>query len=107
MHAPTQLRTEYLVNPVGLDARVPRLFWQMSDTGRGAKQTKYQVVAGRTPGDFTLWDSGVITSDRSTHIDYAGPAPKSRERVYWRVKTWDGAARNQPGARPRSSRWAC
>ena len=37
-----RLRTEYLVNPLGMDLQQPRLFWNCQD---GIKQTAYQVIS--------------------------------------------------------------
>ena len=47
------LRTEYLKNPIGIDLRHPRLFWNCEG---GIKQTSYRIVA-KVDGK-TVWDSG-------------------------------------------------
>jgi alpha-L-rhamnosidase len=83
MNQPINLRCEYFINPLGIDARRPRLSWQLNDDRRGAKQTAYQVVVEG------LWDSGKVESDQSVHVEYAGPALKSRQRATWKVKAWD------------------
>ena len=54
------LRTEYLVNPIGIGARRPRLMWVCGGTGK--KQTAYQIVTEK-------WDSGKVAS-ASMHADY-------------------------------------
>ena len=61
----------------------------MNDPCRGARQTAYQILAGNQPGDADLLDTGKVNSDASTHIEYAGPALASSQRVYWQVRTWD------------------
>ena len=72
-----RLRTEYLVNPLGIDIQYPRLFWNCAD---GIKQTAYQLVSDQ-------WDSGKI-SGSSMYVDY--PLLLSdRERVDWKVRLWD------------------
>ena len=81
--APHHLRCEYEVNPVGLDCRSPRLFWQLNDARRGARQTAYQIVTDNG------WDTGRVRSDQTTHVPYAGPALQSRQRVCWKVRSWD------------------
>jgi alpha-L-rhamnosidase len=91
---PVRLRCEYLENPLGLDVREPRLSWQIEDPRRGARQTAYQVlVAGSltslNDGKGDLWDSGQVASDQSIHIRYAGAPLPSRQRCYWKVRTWD------------------
>ena len=42
--APTQLRCEYAVDPLGVDVAAPRLFWVLDSNERGQRQT-------RGPGD--------------------------------------------------------
>ena len=79
-----RLRTEYLREPVGIDIRKPRLFWNCED---GIQQTAYQIIA-KIDGE-TVWNSGKVVSSSMTHIPYSGPELHSRERVYWSVKLWD------------------
>ena len=38
------LRCEYLVNPLGIDAGSPRLSWVLSSRQRGESQTAYQIL---------------------------------------------------------------
>ena len=57
------LRCEYRVDPLGIDVSRPRLFWEMRDARRGAKQTAYQVLVASSPEKLAadegdLWDSG-------------------------------------------------
>ena len=73
-----QLRTEYLVNPVGIDIRRPRLMWICGTAGK--RQTAYQVVTEK-------WDSGKVES-ASMHADYPEPL-SDRERVNWKIRLWD------------------
>ena len=87
------LLTEYLENPLGIDARPPRLGWQIAASGRNVSQSAYQLQAARSAaalevGDL-LWDSGQVASDRAQGIPYEGPDLASRERVYWRARVWD------------------
>ena len=97
------LRTEYLANPVGVDATRPRLSWRMTTDTRNASQTAYQIQVGRSAADVgrgsaLLWDSGRISSDASVFVDYAGPSLESRTRYFWRVRVWD--------AQPKASAWS-
>jgi alpha-L-rhamnosidase len=95
MLTPDKLVCEYMVDPIGLDVRQPRLSWQASAPRRGARQTAYQIrvasspaaLAGSTAG--ALWDTGKVRSDRSLHIPYAGPALQPGQRCYWQVRVWD------------------
>ena len=72
-----QLRCEYLDNPLGIDTQQPRLSWVLESTQRGQRQTAYQIlVASREAllksdiGD--LWDTGMVTSDQTLQVVYAG-----------------------------------
>ena len=89
--APTELRCEYLVNPMGIDAAKPRFFWALDHPERGQVQSAYQVVvstdAKAAAGD--VWDSGKVASAKSTQVVYAGKALESGRSYYWKVRTWD------------------
>ena len=88
------LRCEYRVNPLGVDAPKPRLSWKFNSDRRGEVQTAYQILVASTPellakdqGD--LWDSKRVASEDSLHIEYAGPPLKTGERCFWKVRIWD------------------
>ena len=78
-----RLRTEYLVNPLGIDLKVPRLFWNCAD---GVTQTAYQIQAWSD--DIIVWDSGKVTSGQMAGIP-CPVTPVSRRRVIWQVRLWD------------------
>ena len=68
--APVELKCEYLVDPIGIDAAKPRLSWIIPPTPerRGEIQSAYQILAARdekrlAAGDGNLWDSGKVQSD--------------------------------------------
>lgn len=93
------LKTNYAVDPLGLGDTTPNLSWRIEADGRrGARQTKYQIVAASSPEKLEepdLWDSGEIESDE-TSARYAGSKLQSRSQVSWRVRTWD--ERGEAGA---------
>jgi alpha-L-rhamnosidase len=62
------LRCEFRVNPLGIDAARPRLSWVMTSSDRGARQTAYQVIVDG------VWGSGKVESDQSSNAEYGGPA---------------------------------
>ena len=83
-----------------LDDRTPELIWQLASSGRNVVQTAYQVQAASSrarldAGHADLWDTG-RTSGPATAATYAGRPPTSREPVYWRVRSWDGAGHASP-----------
>ncbi|MBN2210804.1 MAG: family 78 glycoside hydrolase catalytic domain [Sedimentisphaerales bacterium] len=91
---PINLRCEYRVNPLGIDALRPRLSWQFTAERRGEYQTAYQVQVATTPDSLQqdkpdLWDSGKVISDQSVHVEYDGKPLVSRQHCYWRVRVWD------------------
>lgn len=76
------LKTEYLINPMGIDIQTPRLMWNCDG---GIKQTAYRIVA--KSDEKIVWDSGKVNSS-SMRAEYPHKL-KSRERVEWTVTLWD------------------
>ena len=93
----TDLRCEYLVNPLGIDVARPRLSWRLESTeprARGQTQTAYRVLVagseeGLRAGQGDLWDSGKVPSGRSIHVEYGGRPLSSRIECWWMVQVWD------------------
>jgi alpha-L-rhamnosidase len=90
----SHLRCEYLVNPLGIDERQPRLSWSIESERRGARQIAYRVRVASTPeklaaGKADFWDSGRIESNQTTHVAYAGKPLRSRDVCHWSVEVWD------------------
>ncbi|MES2266255.1 MAG: family 78 glycoside hydrolase catalytic domain [Bacteroidota bacterium] len=97
-HAATQtrvinLRTEYLVNPIGLDNTHPRLTWMMADSRQGAKQTAYQVFVGMDSAEVSRGKGGDWTSAKTISSNilavYNGKALQPFKKYYWKVDVWD------------------
>ena len=77
-----RLKTEYLIDPVGIDIQKPLLMWNCDG---GMKQTAYHINASLN--GKTVWDSGKVRAD-AMRAEY----PKelgSRQRVEWKVRLWD------------------
>ena len=70
------LKTEYLKDPMGIDIKNPRLFWNCEG---GKKQTAYRIVAASDMGG--VWDSGKVSGDTMSAV--YPKALSSRERVVW------------------------
>jgi alpha-L-rhamnosidase len=103
MFAITNLRCDYLVEPLGIDEREPRLSWALESERRGARQVAYRLrVASSTEalkqGKPDLWDSGRVESNQSTHIIYGGRPLRSREVCHWHVEVWDETGHNTVSA---------
>jgi len=90
----TQLKCEYLSDPLGIDVVKPRLSWVIKSDERDQKQTAYRILVADSPGrlaseDGNLWDSGKVQSDKSIQVQYDGKSLASRDRCYWKVRVWD------------------
>jgi alpha-L-rhamnosidase len=99
------LRVEYKENPVGIDARKPRLSWLLQSSARGVVQSAYQIRVAPTlvalrSGINLAWDTGRVGSDESTQRPYDGQALRSGHRYHWQVRVWDGAGRVSAWSEP-------
>ena len=85
----TNLKTNHLTQPLGIDAGTLFLSWQCAE---GVRQTAYEIEV--TAGAETLWTSGkALGSVMHTETPAAVP-PKTQGR--WRIRLWD--ENDQPGA---------
>ena len=87
----TDLRTEQLKNPAGIDVRQPRLSWRIESDEQNVIQTAYHILVASSPelleqGKGDIWDSGKIESDASQWITYQGKTLKCNASYYWKVK---------------------
>jgi alpha-L-rhamnosidase len=103
-----KLRCEYQETPMGLEIVNPRLSWQMKAINRGAKQTAYQILVADNEADLkkdngNVWNSGMVKSEQSIKIDYAGKPLESRKRYFWKVKVWN--EKNKPTLYSELSFW--
>ena len=101
----TNLRCEYLTNPLGIDSNKPRLSWEIESNLRGERQTAYQVLVASRPEQLEtnqadLWDSGKVASGRSIQVEYGGRPLASRSRCWWRVRIWDKNGNPSPWSKP-------
>ncbi len=79
-----RLKTEHLFNPMGIDWKNPRLFWNCED---GVGQTAYEVSAADDGGNL-LWNSGKVVSS-SMCAKWGGAPVPPKTRVLWKVRLWD------------------
>jgi alpha-L-rhamnosidase len=99
-----QLRTEYHINPLGIDAEQLRFYWQIEHPERDAKQQSYQIQVATQSNALKnnqpdCWDSGIVPSAETLHIPYEGSPLQSRTCYYWRVRVWDHKRKVSPWSR--------
>jgi alpha-L-rhamnosidase len=104
----SSLRCEYLVSPLAIETREPRLSWTIEGTARGAKQTAYQIIVASGENELAagrgdLWDTGKVAGNRTIQIAYQGEPLGSRQECFWKVRVWD--QHNAPSAWSKPSRW--
>jgi alpha-L-rhamnosidase len=90
----SELRCEYLTDPLAIETLEPRLSWRLESKSRGAKQTAYQILVASHPANLAankgdLWDTGKIASSETIQIPYRGKKLESRQRCFWKVRVWD------------------
>lgn len=89
------LQCEHLVDPIGIDAKNPRLSWQIKDEGRrGVRQTAYRLFLGTdslgvAKGNRVHWSSGKVMSSAAL-VTIREVTLQPFTRYYWRVELWGG-----------------
>lgn len=76
------LRTEHLIDPIGIDIAKPYLSWTCED---GITQTAYEIEAVEEGNLF--WNSGRVSGSQMYAI--LDKELHSRQRICWRVRLWD------------------
>ena len=74
------MKTEDLINPIGIDEKKPRFSWKLQSKISGTVQTAYRIIV-RSDND-TVWDSGKVMSDRSICIEYNGQIFIGYDKVF-------------------------
>lgn len=86
---PADLKCEYLIRPIGIDAKHPRFTWRIDDDRPGAKQTAYQLYVST---DSSAMEKGWKTAKSATSANiavYKGAPLQPFTRYYWKVDVWD------------------
>ncbi len=90
----TNLKCEYLENPLGIDIIAPRLSWKLIGNSNNIKQKAYRILVSDNKKELekdigNFWDTDTVFSNQSTQITYKGSELISRQKVFWKVKVWD------------------
>lgn len=101
------LTVDHAEQPLGLDVARPAFSWVIEPGVIGRRQSAYRVVVASAPALLDscgpdVWDSGEVTSSRSTHVVYSGPPLRSCQRYHWKVRVWDTGARDLGWSEPAS-----
>lgn len=105
----SQLKCEQLTDPLAIESQHPVLSWQLDMSYKGKSQKAYRIIVAssiaflqQNKGDY--WDSQKVNSSNSTKVKYQGKALSSREKLYWKVMTWD--EHNTPSSWSRTASWS-
>ncbi len=95
------LLTENSVDPISIDALIPRFSWKLSADGkRDVKQIIYEIKV--TNGKHSVWNSGKVMSDQSVYVPYGGETLLSGQKYTWQVRVWDNSGKASEWAAPAS-----
>lgn len=83
----TDIRIEYLKNPVGIDVKKPRFSWKILSNEKDVLQSSYQILV-KHKGDV-VWDTGKRDSDSSVLIEYEGASLNPCSIYEVQVEVWD------------------
>jgi alpha-L-rhamnosidase len=101
----SDLRCEYLENPLGIDTEQPRLSWVLHSSNRNQSQTAFRLLVASSQAKLNsnqgdLWDTGILHSDQSIQVRYAGAKLESHQDCFWKVRVWDDGGRASAWSQP-------
>ncbi len=87
------LSCEFQKKNAFIEIQQPRLSWKIVSDKKGFKQAAYQLLVASSiehleNNNADIWNSGKILKDHSTLVKYEGPALKTGEVYFWKVKAW-------------------
>jgi alpha-L-rhamnosidase len=91
---PYGLLCEYIVDPIGIDVKIPRFSWILHHMERGVSQSAYQIQVASNKERLScntgdIWDSGEVRSKESVNVPFDGSPLEACRKYYWRVRWWD------------------
>lgn len=89
----TEIRMDYLKNPVGVSG-MPQFGWKIESDVRNVVQGAYQIqIASTEEFEALIYDSAKVVSEESAHVFVKGVTLESAHTYYVRVRIWstDGA----------------
>ena len=94
------LKVNQITEALGMDVEKPVFSWKLRAEKQNTMQKQAQILVEKTAGSAGVWDSGVMDTDESAGIAYAGEALEAETRYYVTVKVWD-----QDGEEAETSSW--
>jgi alpha-L-rhamnosidase len=90
----SNLRCEYLKDPLGIDVTSPRFSWELSSDEANKKQKSYRILVSTNPAllekdQADAWDSKKTNSNLTNQIYYNGSGLKTNTLYFWKVRIWD------------------
>ncbi|WP_372950829.1 alpha-L-rhamnosidase [Mariniphaga sp.] len=91
----SNLKSEHLQNPIGIDETHPRFTWQLESEKPGSFQKAFQLAVGTeetevASGKGNIWESGTVHSSVIPGV-YNGPELQPFTRYFWSVRIQDEA----------------
>ncbi|RZK39308.1 MAG: alpha-rhamnosidase [Pedobacter sp.] len=88
-----ELKTEYLISPIGLDNEKPRFSWKFASQLHSNKQTSYQILVGTDSLGIlketsVVWSTSKVNGDENI-VTYNGEKLKPFNKYYWSLIIWD------------------
>lgn len=79
----TKIYINQLETPLGLDVKTPVFSWQFQSDAPNMRQKKIRLLVARERDGQVCWDSGILETDFSLGLSYAGSPlePECRYRV--------------------------
>lgn len=96
----TNLKTNYIRNPIGVDDESILFSWQMNSEEQGKSQSAYRIAVyecdqgnreqdDAIASEICVWDSGKVESSPSVAVSYEGEQLKPQTGYEWSVDVWD------------------
>ena len=96
----TNLKTNYIRNPIGLDDESILFSWQMNSEEQGKSQSAYRIAVyecdqgnreqdDAIASEICVWDSGKVEGSLSVAVPYEGEQLKPQTGYEWSVDVWD------------------
>ena len=96
----TNLKTNYIRNPIGVDDESILFSWQMNSEEQGKSQSAYRIAVyecdqgnreqdDAIASEICVWDSGKVESSLSVAVPYEGKQLKPQTGYEWSVDVWD------------------